>query len=124
MNTRDVKRRIREHLGYWVPRLGLSGRTVTVHWCRVLSGKQKEEAGSCRWDALSGDVVLTFNAGGMTAKGYSDRDVEEVVVHELVHAVACGGSERATNTLSHALVEQRRRPPHPWEEASQSHEGG
>jgi len=46
-----------------------------------------------------------------------DRDIEETVVHELLHIVVRGGSERATNTLAHVLVTERRTAERLWQES-------
>lgn len=116
MNSRSLKRRIRVHLGYWVPLLGLGGWHVTVCWSARGAPARRSVAGSCRPQPAICDVQFAFNLRGMAKVGYPDCELEELVVHEVLHAVTIGGSERATNTLAHALVRLRRRSARPWDE--------
>jgi len=118
VNTQDMKRHIRAHLAYWVPMLGLAGWSVTILWHRPEGVGRNRVAAVCLPQPAVATVEIAFDLRAMTTRGYSDRQTEETVVHELLHAVIVGGSERATNTVAHVLVELRRRPPHQWEEAA------
>ena len=120
MNSRQVKRRIRAHLAYWIPALGLSGWSITVRWSpRAMPvARKRNPAGLCQHQSDILQAVLMYNVRSMANLGYPERELEEVVVHELLHIVVVNGSERAVNTLAHALVELRRAPAHSWEEAA------
>ena len=106
---RWLRTRIASHLARWVPRLGLLPWTLTVRY-RPTKRAAREFARAnalCIRNASRMSAELFFNLRTIARDAANDRELEEIVVHELVHAVA-GLNERETNIIARALVTARR----------------
>src|SRR5438445_725872 len=112
MNAQQIKRRIRAHLAYWIPALGLTTWTIAVRWSTPVPA-----AGTSSYDIGRAEARVAFAVRHMRARHFTDAELERTVVHELLHLVVRGGTERLINTLAQTLV-RLRRGAIAWEEAA------
>ena len=119
MTAAAVKARVRAHLAYWIPALGLEWNDFAIRWHRPPDMKPKTFAtyaaliDRAHLDTRSRtqDVAISFNISGIartirTGRG-DERWIEVTVVHELLHAVV-GSRESVIDFLANALVAVRR----------------
>jgi len=79
-HLRRIEVRIGEYVDYWVPLLGLSEWNIDV-----LVSNRFEDAGSNVTERRYEHMTIGFNPQRIIEQGH-DRDLEELVVHELAHA--------------------------------------
>lgn len=81
----DTVARVREKLRKWRVVLGLEEWDITTTYDREVISEHPQATGTAdvQWEYMRG--VLHFNMWKMS--GYSDEEIDEVVVHELLHFV-------------------------------------
>lgn len=77
MSNKELKKRILNYINYWRPVLDLQNWTVKVNW------KEKTDVANCLADPAYKTMVIRFNLRKIAR---DIDDLEELVLHELVHA--------------------------------------
>lgn len=107
-----------DRLSYWQRRLKLSDWSITVKVCRG-SELRRETVGNVHWDPEKKTAVIRVLDASDYKLQFSDvlRDVENTVVHELVHLElaylprtesSASPEEQAVNRLTEALLKLHR----------------
>lgn len=88
----------------WRPTLGLSDWRMSVRW------DEAEHLATCQAVPQYEDATISFNLARIQRdlrrhpRAVTDRWLEELVVHELVHAIIWKSSERTVTMVSRALL--------------------
>lgn len=98
MKRPSLKKQIELLVDHWKPILGLEGWAIELRFDETVS------AGYCKAKPRYLTAVIGFNLERIRKEYRTPQAVEELTVHELVHAVAWRESERAVSQITYALL--------------------
>jgi hypothetical protein len=101
MRTRDLQPAIWRHFAYWRPVLGLEG------WQLILRFDEKVCQAYCDARPKYLQAVLGFNLTRIQKEIKTDALLEELVLHEMIHAVFPTASETAVSQYTFSLLRAR-----------------
>jgi hypothetical protein len=109
----DLRRLIKKYIAEWRPILRLADWDLEI---RILNGGKefidfdgKELEGYCEAKPRYEEAKLGYNLRLIKKKAMTEEQVEELTLHEMVHAVIWKNGERNVNKMTRALLECKRR---------------
>jgi hypothetical protein len=94
----SLQRQIKTLVRHWRPIMGLDT------WMIELRFDERVHTATCIAQPQYEEAVITFNLTRIQERCRSPEQVEELVVHELTHALAWRSSERTVTRLSRAML--------------------
>lgn len=100
----QLQKQIQRYVNRWQRLLGLEYWRIAV----VFENKPKADySGSCKAVPVNERATVTFNVPHMLKEAYFPGEVEDIVVHELVHCIIWKSSERAVTQVTRSLQRVR-----------------
>lgn len=98
-----LRSRIEAYSRDWRPILGLQDWRIIIHY----DERCKEKFGYCIAQPCYEEAVIGLKLSNIRKLLIEDDDLEELVLHELVHCVIWKTSERAVTQMTRALLRAR-----------------
>lgn len=98
MRTPPLRKQIETLLAYWRPILGLDSWVIEVRW------NEKHHTGWCIAKPKYREAMIGFNLARIKKECGRPEQVEDLVLHELLHAVVWKASETAVSQLTQAML--------------------
>lgn len=97
----EIRTRIERLIKKWRPLLGLED------WMMEFRYDERKEKGCCIATPCYEEATIGFNLNRIRKEMVKPGELEELVVHELVHAIVWKASERSVTQISRALLRAR-----------------
>lgn len=104
MRAPSLQKQIETLVAHWRPIMGLDTWVIQVRF------DEKVHTATCIAQPQYEEAVLTFNLKRIRENCRTPWMVEELVVHELSHALSWRSSERTVTRISRALLRAAGRP--------------
>lgn len=96
-----IEAQLRGHFDYWCPILGLEGWNVTLRF------DEKKLQAYCDAKPKYLEATIGFNPKRIQRELKTPEAREELVLHEMVHAVAWKASETTVSQITYSLLRAR-----------------
>lgn len=95
---RVTREKVIGYVHYWQPILGLD------HWFLRVRFTERSWFAHCKAAPMYEKATLDFNLDRIRNEMYHELELEELVLHEMVHCIIWESSERAVTQIARAIL--------------------